>query len=144
MRSALYPSALRILYVDSLFYRLYSNHIQHTCCRNPEPYIKTGKRHSVHSHRVIVILWARVKLKHLDKNGKILVRKESTQLVGETHLDLFPALLIDKATAYAGVGISILNIGFYVIDWSAVDKVGTCNNKGKHIAIILHSKQSHR
>ena len=138
MRSALYTSALRILYVDSLFYRLYSNHIQHTCGRNHKLYIKPSKRHSIHPRGVIVILWTRVKFKQLAKSGIIYVVKERTQLIREMHLNFFPTLLINKTTTYASVGVGILHIRFYVKDWSAVDEVGTGNNKSEHIAIILH------
>ncbi len=125
-------------------YLLHSNHLKHSLTGNPEPHITPCKGHSIHPFRVIVILRTGVKFKHLAKCREVLITKQTTQLVGETHLDLFPALLVDKATAYACVGIGILNVWLYIIDWSAVNKVGTRNNKSKPLFTILHTKQTHR
>ena len=116
------------------------NNLKHPLTGNPEPHIIPCKRHTIDPLRVIVILRTRVKFKHLAESCKILITKERTQLIGETHLNLLPTPLINKTAAHTNMRIGILNVWLYIIDWSIIDKVGAGNNK----RTILYTQQTHR
>lgn len=116
------------------------NNLEHPFIGDPKPYIVPGKRHSIDSFRVIMILRTGVEFKHLAESNEILIAEQSPQIFGETHFYLLPMFLINKAAAHTGVCIGILHIGFYVIDWCTVDKVGTCNDK----RTIFNTQQAHR
>ena len=123
-----------------LSYILYFQHFEHPFIGDPKPYIVPRKRHSIDSFRVIVILRTRVEFKQLAESNEILIAEQSPQIFGETHFYLLPALLINKTTAHTGVCIGILYVRLNIIDWSAVYKVGTCNNK----RTIFNTQQAHR
>ena len=120
------------------------NNLKHPFIGDPKPYIVSCKRHSIDSFRVIVILRTGVEFKQLAESNEILIAEQSPQISGETHLYLLPMFLINKAAAHTGVCIGILYVRLNIIDWSAVYKVGTCNNKRKPTAITLHTQQTHR
>ena len=116
------------------------NNLKHPFTGNSEPHITPCKRHSIDPLRVIVILWAWVQFKHLAKNRKVLITETCAQLSRETHLNLLPTFFINKAAAHTGVCIGILNVRLNIIDWSAVYKVGTGNDK----CTIFNTQQAHR
>ena len=128
----------------SLFEGYHINHFQDARRRYLETHIITTIGQSVETFRVIVILWAWVQFKHLAKNRKVLITETCAQLSRETHLNLLPTFFINKAAAHTGVCIGILNVRLNIIDWSTVNKVGTCNNKRKPITPILYTQQAHR
>ena len=116
------------------------NNLKYPFIGDPKPYIVPRKRHSIDPFRVIVILRTWVEFKHLAESNEILIAEQSPQIFGETHLHLLPTLLINKAAAHTGVCIGILYVRLNIIDWSAVYKVGTCNNK----RTIFNTQQAHR
>ena len=122
------------------------NNLKHPFIRNPEPHIIPCKRHTIDPLLVIVILWAWVQFKHLAKSRKVLITETCAQLSRETHLNLLPTFFINKSATHAHMRIGILHIRFYIVYWSTVNKVGTCNNKRKRkpITPILYTQQAHR
>ena len=116
------------------------NNLKHPLTGYPEPHITPSKGHSIDSFRVIVILRTGVKFKHFAKCREVLITKQTTQLIGEMHLNLLPTIFIHKTTAHTGVCIGILNVWLYVIYWSAVYKVGTGNDK----RATFNTQQAHR
>ena len=116
------------------------NNLKYSLTGNPEPHITPCKGHSIHPFRVIVILRTGVKFKHFAKCREVLITKQTTQLIGETHLNLLPTIFIHKTAAHTGVCIGILHVRLNIIDWSIIDKVGAGNNK----RTILYTQQTHR